>query len=1755
MKKLLMILVMLVSVTIASAQTIEEGFEGTFPPEGWSVSGSWVQSTDAYSGSYAAYVTDQGQTDSRLILPIYQMQTGTVMTFKHSCNYASWADATDFTIEVSSSLGEEAAWEVVETINYPSVNYNWEDRIVEFAQYAGQELYICLHVVNDNGAATYIDNLKLTTITCPVVENLNIHSITTTSAELVFSDMMQSGNYTIEVEQLNPTSADSIQIFTASDTAFTITGLEASSAYKVRVMSVCGEDDLSEWSEEITFVTACTDLITELPWEFDFEGLSYLTCWTPLQTATYNSVEYPTLNISSVSGNTLMFRYGNGLAIAPLVSEDINNLRIEFEAEKSYYGSATLMVGLISDESNIESFITVDTIELQDDARLFIVNFDEVELTENADYRIAFKFTCNNDSYATANIDNVVINTIPSCPSPEKQSVRVSANATNALVSWTDLDQEHEAWIVYYKSDAETEWNTQNATEQNALIEGLDPQTNYSLYVMTDCGTEDNTDKTQTITFTTPHLSATIPFFEDFDTDDIVSDIYFIHEEGNNRWIVGDSTGYSQTTQNTEGRSLYISNDSASYSYQNNSSTYTFAYVQVELSDPELEYNLSFDYKVPGGENGFDYLSVYLIDANQTVNSDLYYNSSTPTLLSKKSYVADWTNFSYTFPHEMIGTTKKIVFMWRNDSAGGSNPPAAVDNIHIFSTDCITPHTINTTEITSNSATLNWVGTADEYIIKYKLVNDTVVNTVTVSDTTYTLTDLAPASNYTFTIQSSCGESLSAISELQTFSTLCGPITDAIWFENFESALSNPAVANEIMRCWSVLKTASFWNGTFPRIYHEGYAPAAHSGAVTIEFKGAENLLVLPEFAAEVNTLQFSFYANTTASTVEGAGIMEIGIMTDVYDLNSFIVLDTVAPVGFQRNGSHLVSFDFNSLEQTEGRIAMRYTNMSNPGESWNLDDFQVNPIPDCPSPEKSSVFASDITDSQATISWTDNDPTHNAWLVYYKHFTESTYTEVAATQQSITLTNLIPSSQYSVYVKTDCQTENNLDQTTTMTFNTLATPVTDFPYYQDFEDLINNPALLVLSTGNVNNWVIGNAIGVVSEEDDNSTVTSLYVSNDNGASFAYSTNATSHSYAVMPIEFGEDAEYTLEFDYQVSGEQSGYAIYDYLKVVLCDADYQIPTSGDPQGTVLLNNAANVNSWTHISIPLSNVSSQTKQLVFYWKNDGTSGTYVPAAIDNISIVGTNCATPTDFACTNTSPEEVTVTWNENSPSTSWTIYYKETEDTDYSSVEVTTNPHIFTELESSTEYMMYIVANCDENQSSASNIITFYTNCESIITEYPYFEGFETGLLNCWQIENVIGENDWYNTSSVNVGETLYPSQDERMMFYPYNTMNSGRLISPVFDLSEVNTPYLKFDYWLGQYNGFSETLTVQYRTEEDTTWTDLISYTVGTNQWITDSVYLNSISQTYQISFVAVGNNGWGVGLDAVRVYDSAGEIEEPEPCDAPTNLSANNITETSAEIIWNGTATTYEIKVNGGEAETLTTTSKTLTGLTPNTAYTIEVRAVCEEQTSPWTSTNFTTLEEIIPEPEVILGEVSTLAATNVGNTSATLNGALVSAGESENFTVGFALATVADFTLEDAEVQNITSTLNDNTFSQAVNDLAEGQTYFYRAYITNEAGTAYGAVETFTLSSLTDAIAGTITATIYPNPATDNATMEIIGLDQDAKIVISDLQGRILSQDAINAGETHYTINVNNMASGVYYIRIVTDKAVSTQKLIVE
>ena len=82
------------------------------------------------------------------------------------------------------------------------------------------------------------------------------------------------------------------------------------------------------------------------------------------------------------------------------------------------------------------------------------------------------------------------------------------------------------------------------------------------------------------------------------------------------------------------------------------------------------------------------------------------------------------------------------------------------------------------------------------------------------------------------------------------------------------------------------------------------------------------------------------------------------------------------------------------------------------------------------------------------------------------------------------------------------------------------------------------------------------------------------------------------------------------------------------------------------------------------------------------------------------------------------------------------------------------------------------------------------------------------------------------------------------------------------------------------------------------------------------------------------------------------------PYLCPAPTSLSIYNISQTSATLSWteSGSATAWQICVNGNDATPVTATTNPfiLTGLTPNTPYTVKVRANCggSDGVSLWTT-----------------------------------------------------------------------------------------------------------------------------------------------------------------------------------------------------------
>ena len=381
-------------------------------------------------------------------------------------------------------------------------------------------------------------------------------------------------------------------------------------------------------------------------------------------------------------------------------------------------------------------------------------------------------------------------------------------------------------------------------------------------------------------------------------------------------------------------------------------------------------------------------------------------------------------------------------------------------------------------------------------------------------------------------------------------------------------------------------------------------------------------------------------------------------------------------------------------------------------------------------------------------------------------------------------------------------------------------------------------------------------------------------------------------------------------------------------------------------------------------------------------------------------------------------------------------------------------------------------------------------------------------------------------------------------------------------------------------------------------------------------------------------GENQPGAIIDNLSIIE-AGNI--PEPCDAPTALTASNITQTSAEVSWNGTATGYEVRLNGGTPETVSTTSKTFTGLTAGTAYTVEVRAVCGSSQSPWVGIEeFYTKQIPTPLPYACDFEASgnngwtlkngpctnrwhvgsfTSPAGHSGSLFISSNGGatasydpdeqsvvvaekLFQTGTSDSLTISFDLTIVGETFNDGYEVYDylkvfwvpadvvyyysdpeystdviMSNSINSSNYTLNHSDIQERMS----VTIDNDPNTlmklvfvwvnddSYGEqpgaiidnvsiIEAGT-SGLANAESGAIKAMIYPNPAKDKATLSLAGLNANAKIIVSDLQGRIIQTDDLQAGTETYELNTSNYASGVYYIRILCGNNVNTQKLIVE
>ena len=317
--------------------------------------------------------------------------------------------------------------------------------------------------------------------------------------------------------------------------------------------------------------------------------------------------------------------------------------------------------------------------------------------------------------------------------------------------------------------------------------------------------------------------------------------------------------------------------------------------------------------------------------------------------------------------------------------------------------------------------------------------------------------------------------------------------------------------------------------------------------------------------------------------------------------------------------------------------------------------------------------------------------------------------------------------------------------------------------------------------------------------------------------------------------------------------------------------------------------------------------------------------------------------------------------------------------------------------------------------------------------------------------------------------------------------------------------------------------------------------------------------TKTYYYRTVGVATSGTGDALVETYLYGVTRQFSYGAPA-APTitGITCGNgslsvaFTAGSAN---GGTITNYQYSIDGGDTFTslgtpATTSPISITGLTNGTEYSVSIRAITNTKTGDDSAT--------VAGTPCGTPSSTTVAATSVQPTTATLNGHLTGNGNalaSISFTWGTSSTLASGNTTTNANVTTLLGTANAYPVFANLTGLTGGTTYYFRVSGTysNGQSTTQGSI----LSFVTPNAAVSPTATTDPasNIQETTATLNGTGTSNGASSTISFTWGTsstlssgttttAATQSPLSAGASAspVTLNLTGLTGGTtYYFRV--------------
>ncbi len=1555
-----------------------------------------------------------------------------------------------------------------------------------------KRLYFVWRNDNSSGAnpPAAIDNISLRVVNCSRPLDLTVENVTSTTATVSVTST-DEGEIAWQLKYGNN------MIVTVTDSVYELTGLIPATSYEVCARSICANGDTSRWTSTYEFITGCVPIgSSDIPYSCGFEGDNYggtetyplPTCWSRLGSESFPYVDAYAPDAYSgskslVSGDDP----SNYIVVLPEINASeisVNTLRVSFYARLTGYSGSmgSIEVGVMTNADDSTSFVPLDIVSH------LTSTYKEYELSletyEGHGTYLALRLNAagSEGEYGYYMGASIFIDSVVVDYMPSCRRPDDLVNVNNTPTSVT------------------VTWTPKGQEEQWAVAIG-------------DYGFDPN--ETGFV-----HLADT----NVLKLENLVSGtIYDVYVRAN-----CDADGYSVWYGPL---------------------TVVPGIIYMGTSGVDTVYACDVTIYDDGGpfENYSDNCEAYLVVYPEQPGQFVQISGS-----------VEIENHYYDYMEILDGTTNQLLYVTQNEQSELFNIPTIVSptgplTIHFHSdysmdyagfmldvacVSCISPElTLNS--FYTDSAVISWTGSSvySNYQLVYGVqgFSPSVATPIEVSNaTSYTLTGLTPNVAYDVYIRIQCdGDLYGNWSNVLSFTTLPGEPARLPYACDFENATERNA--------WTLVN-GSQSNRWYADVLEEGnklYVSGDGGQTNTYEHTASSAVWAYRDFVVDEETeLVLSFDWRCAGEGMYGAS----------YDYLKLFFGDPVSlQAGTLNPGENVVQVDLLNMQDTwteaeyslgtvgGGVVKRLYFLWHNDyTEGWDpaaaIDNIEIKAI-HCAQPVDLRVL--DVTPSSVIMAVTYPNENVIGWQLQYGD--NNPITVMGDTV--IDVANLNQATEYEFFARSICDNgDTSVWVSYSVTTDCYALTGSDLPYVCDFEG--NN-------LGGTSNYPLPACW-------QRTNLTYPYVDvisygAHSGIRYLYSGEDANDLFVVLP----QINTAVLSIDQL----QLGF----YAKLSNFEGSVDVGVMTNPTNTMTFVPVGTISAlsyeYVEYEVSLEQYTGNGSYIAMRLNSRGGLGPYGDYLysllyVDDITLdFIPDCSYPTNLDQSNFTAQSADLTWSD--VAGSYIVYYREVGTANYTTennVTLTNGIYTLSGLNPSTTYEWYVASVCSNGSVVPSHTSgTFSTLCVPVVS-YPYQETFNNGL-GCWVSSVIMGE-DWQWQIEENYGDFESPIPPAEGSYYVKaywpGSGNIFRLTSPVFDLSSLDEPYIKFFHVQLDWVGDQDYLKIYYKNSPEAQPVLLAEYTSLIYPWRLDSLALPNPSANYQLYFDAYLNWGYGVGVDNVIVYDrnAAPAVELP----VVVTDAASDITETSATL--HGTITNFgnqtitsrgfEWKLtNGGtyaqvqDAETGSNMSFILSGLEQNTSYTYRAFVSTADTTVYGAEISFTTQES-----GVLCETPTNLQVSNITSTSAEVS--WNAGGEEDTWVVEHKLQGTSEW-----QVQTV------NTTQVTLTDLTPNSTYMVRvksvcdneesSYVTTSFVTTVGIYNVNYEQYIQ----------LMPNPADDYVDLRVNNIMEVKEALVYNAFGQMVQTVVLT--DNYARINLRGMASGMYFVRVRHDQGVVTKKFI--